>query len=111
MKKQLGVIAICSAMLLSSSLAFAQDDHRHDGPQSGDRHSLHDEGVHDGWYKKGGHVPENYRGGDYVVSNWHAEHLRQPPRGYHWVRSDNGDFLLVAVTSGVIASIVAAAVH
>lgn len=110
MKKQLAVIAFCSAMLLSSSLTFAQDDHR-SSPQPGDHHSLHDEGVRDGWYKKGGHVPANYRGGDYVVSNWRAEHLRQPPRGYHWVRSDNGDFLMVAVTTGVIASIVAATVH
>jgi hypothetical protein len=32
--------------------------------------------------------------------------LKAPPRGYHWVRSGN-DALLVAVTSGVIASIVA----
>ena len=28
-------------------------------------------------------------------------------RGYHYVRSDNGDILLVAVTTGVIASIIA----
>lgn len=110
MKKQLGVIAFCSAMLLFSSLTFAQDDHRQ-GSGPGDRHSLHDEGVRDGWYKKGGHLPVTYRGNDYVVSDWRAEHLRQPPRGYHWVRSDNGDFLLAAVTTGVIASIVAAAAH
>jgi Ni/Co efflux regulator RcnB len=110
MKKQLGVFAFCTAMLLSSSLAFAQDDHR-PGPPPGDHHSLHDEGVRDGWYKKGGHLPTSYRSNDYVVGNWRAEHLHQPPRGYHWVRSDNGDFLLVAVTTGVISSIVAAAVH
>jgi hypothetical protein len=28
--------------------------------------------------------------------------------GYHWVRSDNGDYLLVAITTGLIASIIAA---
>ena len=33
-----------------------------------------------------------------------GHHLRQPPRGYHWVQSGN-DFLLVAITTGVIASI------
>jgi Ni/Co efflux regulator RcnB len=32
--------------------------------------------------------------------------LKVPPRGYHWVQSGN-DALLVAVSSGVIASIVA----
>lgn len=31
--------------------------------------------------------------------------LKAPPRGYHWVRSGN-DALLVALSSGVIASIV-----
>lgn len=39
----------------------------------------------------------NYRG---------YKRLKAPPRGYHWVRSGN-DALLVAVSSGVIASIVA----
>nr|WP_255430885.1 RcnB family protein [Rhodanobacter sp. DHG33] len=70
---------------------------------------MHDQGRHEGWYKKGGRLPQSYRGQQYVVSDWHRDHLRPPPRGYHWVRSDNGDFLLVAVTTGVIASIIAAA--
>jgi Ni/Co efflux regulator RcnB len=49
----------------------------------------------------------DYRRGTYVVTDWHRAHLREPPRGYRWVRSDNGDFLLVAVTTGVIAEILA----
>jgi Ni/Co efflux regulator RcnB len=32
--------------------------------------------------------------------------LKAPPRGYHWVRSGN-DALLVAISSGVIASVIA----
>ncbi|WP_375397297.1 RcnB family protein [uncultured Sphingomonas sp.] len=36
--------------------------------------------------------------------------LRQPPRGYHWVRSGN-DAVLVAVTTGVIASVIAGAIR
>ncbi len=32
-----------------------------------------------------------------------AHHLRQPPRGYHWVQSGS-DYLLVAVATGLIAS-------
>ena len=47
----------------------------------------------------------NIAAGRYVVTDWHREHLREPPRGYHWVRSDNGDFLLVAVATGVIADL------
>jgi Ni/Co efflux regulator RcnB len=50
-------------------------------------------------------VPREYRGGSYVVNDWHREHLRRPHRGYHWVRSDNGDFLLVAITTGVIVDL------
>jgi Ni/Co efflux regulator RcnB len=71
-----------------------RDDHRYSG--------MHDRGRHEGWYKRGGHVPREYRTGRYVVTDWHRENLRQPPRGYHWVRSDNGDFLLVAVATGIV---------
>lgn len=48
--------------------------------------------------------PSNRR---YVVSDWDRRGLRAPPRGYHWVRENNntGDFLLVAVATGLIASI------
>jgi Ni/Co efflux regulator RcnB len=31
-----------------------------------------------------------------------------PPRGYQYIRSDNGDFLLAAVATGAILSIIAA---
>lgn len=42
-----------------------------------------------------------YHGPTYVVSNYGYYQLRQPPRGYHWVRANN-DFLLVAITTGII---------
>lgn len=32
--------------------------------------------------------------------------LRQPPRGYHWVRNDSGDFLLAAIAGGLIAQVI-----
>lgn len=43
----------------------------------------------------------------FVVNDWNQRGLRAPPRGYRWVRENNnsGDFLLVAVASGLIASI------
>ncbi len=67
----------------------------------------HDRGRHEGWYHRGGYLPVEYRT-RYVVTDWRRDRLRPPPRGYHWVRSDNGDFLLVAIASGVIASILLA---
>lgn len=32
--------------------------------------------------------------------------LRQPPRGYHWVRNDSGDYLLAAIVGGLIAQVI-----
>lgn len=94
-----------------------QDNHGHDNrsPQRGHgnqnngrgNYVMHDRGNHEGWYRRGGRVPTEYRGGRYVVTDWRVHHLRQPPRGYRWVRSDNGDFLMIAVTTGIIASILA----
>lgn len=50
---------------------------------------------------------QNYRVVDYRT---YRSHLRAPPRGYHWVRSGN-DAVLVAVTSGIVASVVAGLFH
>jgi Ni/Co efflux regulator RcnB len=117
MKKALGAFALCGVLLASTGAAFAQpyapDQHHDRGHDQGHHpapryHGMYDQGRHEGWYKKGGHLPSTYRGSHYVVTDWRHSHLRQPPRGYHWVRSDNGDFLLVAITTGVIASIIAA---
>lgn len=104
MKKSTLVIALGAALLLSSA-AMAQDHGRPGDDQHHDNAVMHDRGAKEGWYKKGGTVPREYRDNRYVVSDWHSEHLREPPRGYHWVRSDNGDFLLVAITSGVITDL------
>lgn len=42
----------------------------------------------------------------YVVNDWRPYGLHAPPRGYYWRRSDTGDFLLVALATGIIADIV-----
>ena len=54
---------------------------------------------------RGSRVPPQYRGHTYVVSNWRVHRLPSPPRGYHWIQN-GGDYLLVAIASGVIAQIV-----
>ena len=108
MKKALGTLVICGVLAVLSAPLLAQDysnDHRdRDHDQRQDQyHGMHDRGQHEGWYKRGGRMPSDYRGREYVVSDWHHERLRPPPRGYQWVRSDNGDFLLVAISTGIIA--------
>lgn len=60
-------------------------------------------------YQRGGHVPRAWqRSPTRVVTHWRQyQRLYQPPVGYRWVRGDQGDALLVAVTTGVIVGIVA----
>ena len=91
-------------------------DHGHDhdrgrghgrGNAYGHYKSWGDRGRHEGWYKRGGYLPVEYRSTRYVVYDWRDAHLREPPRGYRWVRSDDGAFLLVAITTGIIANIIA----
>ncbi len=52
-------------------------------------------------YYQGDRLPLQYRSRQYVVNDWRGHHLNAPPRGYHWVQS-GGDYLLVAITTGVI---------
>lgn len=54
-------------------------------------------------FSRGDRVPEQYRTDRrYVVDDWQSRHLRKPPRGYHWVRDDNNNYFLAAVTTGLI---------
>ena len=46
-----------------------------------------------------------YSGPTYVVRDYGHYRLRQPPRGYRWVRADNNDYLLVALATGIILDI------
>lgn len=59
---------------------------------------------HQDW-RRGGRMPDQYRGRNYVVDNYRDYHLAPPPRGYHWV-GVGGDYLLVAISTGIIANIV-----
>lgn len=54
-----------------------------------------------------GHRIHDYRWAPtYVVVDYHRHGLRHPPRGYHWRRDDRGDWLLVAIATGIIADVV-----
>ncbi|HEY9254190.1 MAG TPA: RcnB family protein [Stenotrophomonas sp.] len=54
-----------------------------------------------------GHRYRDYYGGPiYVVNDYSRYHVRRPPYGYHWVRDDAGNLLMVAIASGIIADLV-----
>lgn len=55
-------------------------------------------------FRRGGRLPSEYRDRRYVVDDWRGHHLRQPPRGYQWVQTGD-DFVLAAIATGVIASV------
>ena len=56
------------------------------------------------WYR-GGYVPAPYRGYSYVVGDYRTHRLAPPPRGYQWIQY-GGDYLLIAIGTGLIANIV-----
>lgn len=115
MKKQSGACELGDASSMSDDSTFARSggslpSHHHDqaGHDGGiqHRHDMYEQGRRRGWYKKGGRIPWGYHCRRYVVMNWRAAGLPQPRCGYHWVRSNNGDFLLVSINSGIITNIV-----
>ena len=55
-------------------------------------------------YYSGDRFPAEYRTRGYVVDDWRGHRLSAPPHGYHWVQS-GGDYLLVAIATGVIAQV------
>jgi Ni/Co efflux regulator RcnB len=59
---------------------------------------------HNEW-KKGYHMRnEDWSRGERV--DWHSHHLRRPPHGYEW-RQVDGNYVLAAAATGIIASIIA----
>ena len=55
-------------------------------------------------WRRGDRLP-TYGRQHYREVNWRSERLRAPPRGYHYVRDDRGQVLLVGIATGVILSI------
>lgn len=135
MKSKIIISSIMTVTLLASSVAFAQGhdrggdrgrnehaqrggpghDRGHPGNSNkyGDKHGYKHDGRHDNGrgagpkhnFYKGGYIPREYRGHQYVVNDWHSHRLAPPPRGYHWVQT-GGDYVLIAISTGLIAQII-----
>jgi Ni/Co efflux regulator RcnB len=84
---------------LNVAVADEHDDHdRHD-------HDTHAYVRHNDW-KKGYHLRhEDWDRGAHI--DYREHRLKAPPRGYEW-REVDGNFVLAAVATGVIASVIAA---
>ncbi len=56
-------------------------------------------------WARGQRYRDYYHGPVYVVNDYDHYDLRRPPRGYHWVRDDRGNMLMVAIATGIIADL------
>jgi Ni/Co efflux regulator RcnB len=84
----------------SGGVAFAQDHHD-------DAHHAY---VHHNEWKKGYHMKQEDWGRGTRI-DYKTYHLHRPPAGYEW-REVDGNYVLAAVATGVIASvIVASTIH
>ncbi|MBZ8134516.1 hypothetical protein CLD20_14645 [Afifella sp. IM 167] len=54
------------------------------------------------------HRGEHYRGKARTVEDYRARGLKAPPKGYHWVR-DGDEYLMVAISTGIVSAIVRSA--
>ncbi|MDR6673700.1 RcnB family protein [Xanthomonas sp. 1678] len=132
MKRIIGSVLALSLLASGGAFAAGQDgrvrdhdrpqdrnDHRDDrGPQQArhddDRHDhrdnrhddRHDNGRHEGWrnHKRGERLALGHRGDR--VSDYRKHGLRAPPRGHEWRRVDN-QYVLIAVATGIITSVIA----
>jgi Ni/Co efflux regulator RcnB len=86
--KRFLISALALSLLGGAAFADEHDYYRHDEQHHHDR-------VH---WSKG----DRYAGHYVEVTDWRGHHLRRPPHGYHWVQTDDGDFVLVAVSTGII---------
>jgi len=54
-------------------------------------------------FSRGDRLPAQFsQDQSHVVDDWSSRKLRPPPRGYHWVRDDNNNYFLAALTTGLI---------
>jgi Ni/Co efflux regulator RcnB len=111
MKNKLLSAAVALSMLAATPALAQWRDHGGDGG----RHAYSEGGWRgrgaDPWagrrWGRGDRLPREYWSRNYEVRDYRRYRLRQPPRGYHWVRTGTGDFVLAALATGVIADIIA----
>ena len=56
-------------------------------------------------FQRGDQVPYQFRQRQYYVNDWRAHQLYAPPYGHQWVRSDTGDYILMALATGLIVNL------
>ena len=92
-------VATLTAVFTTTGAAFAQDHHD-------DNHGGY---VKHSEWRKGYHMrSEDWQRGQQV--DWHAHHLAAPRPGYEW-REVDGNYVMAAVATGIIATAIMASGH
>jgi Ni/Co efflux regulator RcnB len=105
--KRFLMTATALALLAGTGGAFAQP-HRDDHNNNNDHHpapaAMHAAPSHN-WHQGGKIERNDWNRGQRI--DYRRYHLRQPPRGYEW-RQVDGNYVLAAAATGLIASIMLA---
>jgi Ni/Co efflux regulator RcnB len=103
MNRNLVFSTVVAVSLVMPMFALAEGNMEQD--RGRDQHAQNERGAGPNHsYHKGDRLPEAEHRKEYEVNDWHARNMREPPNGYHWVRSGD-DFVLAAVATGVIADV------
>jgi Ni/Co efflux regulator RcnB len=100
--------------LLTGTAAMAQPDRHDDHGGYAQGHDDHRDnrgndnrgGGHH--WARGQRLPSAYYQDRSHYIDYRSHHLRAPPRGYRWVQTDDNNYAMVAITTGLIASLIAA---
>ncbi|RAK58574.1 hypothetical protein DJ021_01565 [Phenylobacterium hankyongense] len=110
--KRLMTAALALSLLggtASMAQPYGQDNHNNRGgydQHHGNGNAYgHNQGQHR--WARGERLPANYYHDRSHYVDYRSHHLRRPPRGYQWVQADDGNYAMVALTSGLIATIIA----
>jgi Ni/Co efflux regulator RcnB len=82
---------------------------RNDRNDRFDRHGRNDRNQYRSW-SRGQRFDSRYASNYRVIGNPRSYRLHDAPRGYRWVQSGN-DAVLIGITSGIIASVLANAIR
>ncbi|HEX7852575.1 MAG TPA: RcnB family protein [Sphingobium sp.] len=101
------ISALLAASLLSAPALAAPHHDDHGRPGAGRPHA---QGPQYRNWRKGERFDNRYARNYRVISRPQSYRLKPAPRGYHWVQSGN-DAVLVGITTGIVASVLAGAFH
>jgi Ni/Co efflux regulator RcnB len=106
MKAAIGFAALASLVAGGPVPAIADDHHGgHQDEHHQEHQDVHRVQAHRHWHKGGGIEHEDWDRAQRI--DYREHHLHEPPPGYEW-RQVGPNFILAAVATGVIASIIAA---